>query len=113
MEASTFQRSCHRICAEYLVSEADMTDGNDLVRHRRVQYETAGLDVSDVDDSPVVQWHSWHSDAIEAGLVEPNAMTVATVDATSTPDARIVLAREVSDGGVTFFTNFNSTKSQQ
>jgi len=90
-----------------------MTDGNDLVRHRRVQYETAGLDVSDVDDSPVVQWHSWHSDAIEAGLVEPNAMTVATVDATSTPDARIVLAREVSDGGVTFFTNFNSTKSQQ
>jgi len=90
-----------------------MTDGNDLVRHRRVQYETAGLDVSDVDDSPVVQWHSWHSDAIDAGLVEPNAMTVATVDATSTPDTRIVLAREVSDGGVTFFTNFNSTKSQQ
>ena len=90
-----------------------MADDNDLVRNRRVQYETAGLDVSDVDASPVAQWHRWHEEAAEASLVEPNAMTVATVDAFGVPDGRIVLAREVSDGGITFFTNFNSAKSEQ
>ncbi|MEC7175761.1 MAG: pyridoxamine 5'-phosphate oxidase, partial [Actinomycetota bacterium] len=90
-----------------------MADDNDLVRNRRVQYETAGLDASDVDPSPVAQWHLWHEEAAEASLVEPNAMTVATVDAFGVPDGRIVLAREVSDGGITFFTNFNSAKSKQ
>ena len=90
-----------------------MANDNDLVRNRRVQYETAGLDVSDVDPSPVAQWHRWHEEAAEASLVEPNAMTVATVDAFGVPDGRIVLAREVSDGGITFFTNFNSAKSEQ
>ena len=90
-----------------------MADDNDLVRNRRVQYETAGLDVSDVDPSPVAQWHRWYEEAAEASLVEPNAMTVATVDAFGVPDGRIVLAREVSDGGITFFTNFNSAKSEQ
>ena len=90
-----------------------MTGDNDLVRDRRVQYETAGLDISDVDHSPVAQWHRWHEEAAEAGLVEPNAMTVSTVDATGMPDGRIVLAREVSDSGITFFTNFNSAKSEQ
>jgi len=90
-----------------------MAGDNDLVRNRRVQYETAGLDIADVDDSPVAQWHRWHEEAAEADLVEPNAMTVATVDASGVPDARIVLAREVSDNGITFFTNFNSAKSEQ
>ena len=90
-----------------------MADDNDLVRNRRVQYETAGLDVSDVDPSPVAQWHRWHEEAAEASLVEPNAMTVATVDAFGVPDGRIVLAREVSDGGITFFTNLNSAKGEQ
>ena len=68
-----------------------MADDNDLVRNRRVQYETAGLDASDVDPSPVAQWHRWHEEAAEASLVEPNAMTVATVDAFGVPDGRIVL----------------------
>ena len=46
-----------------------MADDNDLVRNRRVQYETAGLDVSDVDPSPDAQWHRWHEEAAEASLV--------------------------------------------
>ena len=34
-----------------------MAGDGDLVRNRRVQYETAGLDIVDVDHSPVAQWH--------------------------------------------------------
>jgi pyridoxamine 5'-phosphate oxidase len=80
---------------------------------RRVQYETAGIDLGDVDADPVAQWHRWHGEASEGGVAEPNAMTVATVDADGVPDARIVLVRTVDDGGLVFFTNYQSAKSRQ
>jgi pyridoxamine 5'-phosphate oxidase len=80
---------------------------------RRVQYETAGIDVGDVDANPVAQWHRWHDDASEGGVAEPNAMTVATVGADGAPDARIVLVRTVDEHGLVFFTNYESAKSRQ
>jgi pyridoxamine 5'-phosphate oxidase len=80
---------------------------------RRVQYETAGIDVGDVDADPVAQWHRWHVEASEGGVSEPNAMTVASVDADGVPDARIVLVRTVDDDGLVFFTNYESSKSRQ
>jgi pyridoxamine 5'-phosphate oxidase len=80
---------------------------------RRVQYESAGLDVADLADDPVEQWHRWHDDAVAAGLAEPNAMTVATVDSLGAPDARILLARGVDANGITFFTNHTSPKGRQ
>jgi pyridoxamine 5'-phosphate oxidase len=80
---------------------------------RRVQYETAGIDIGDVDADPVAQWHRWHDEASEGGVAEPNAMTVATVDADGVPDARIVLVRTVDESGLVFFTNYESAKSRQ
>lgn len=85
----------------------------DAIRDRRVQYETAGLDLGDVDGDPVVQWHRWYDEAAAAGVAEPNAMTVGTVDDTGAPDARIVLARTVDADGIEFFTNYSSAKSRQ
>jgi pyridoxamine 5'-phosphate oxidase len=93
-----------------------MSDGSpdrSLLRERRVQYETAGLDVADLDPDPIVQWHRWHADALAAGVAEPNAMTLATVDADGRPDARIVLVRSADDRGLSFFTNYHSAKSRQ
>lgn len=83
------------------------------LRDRRVQYETAGLDVGDVDPDPMAQWHRWHDDAFDAGVAEPNAMTISTVGADGVPDARIVLVRGADADGFTFFTNYASTKSVQ
>lgn len=83
------------------------------IRDRRVQYETAGLDVGDLAADPIEQWHRWHDDAFEAGLVEPNAMTISTVDLDKRPDARIVLVRGVDEAGFVFFTNYESAKSRQ
>lgn len=80
---------------------------------RRVEYEAAGLDIADVDLDPVVQWHRWHDDALQGGVAEPNAMTVATVGADGSPDARIVLVREANDLGLVFYTNYGSRKSRQ
>jgi pyridoxamine 5'-phosphate oxidase len=87
--------------------------GSDTIRYRRVQYETAGLDIGDVDPDPVLQWQRWHADAFEAGVAEPNAMTLGTIDADGLPDARIVLVRGADQRGFTFFTNYESVKSRQ
>lgn len=83
------------------------------IRDRRVQYETAGLDIADVDPDPVVQWHRWHAEAFSAGVVEPNAMTVATIGIDGVPDARLVLARDVDARGIVFYTNLDSAKGRQ
>lgn len=80
---------------------------------RRVQYETAGLDVADVADDPVTQWQRWYDEAAAAGVAEPNAMVLATVDDDGRPDARFVLARGLDESGFIFHTNYASAKSQQ
>jgi pyridoxamine 5'-phosphate oxidase len=83
------------------------------LRDRRIQYETAGLNFDDLDESPVQQWHAWYVEAVEAELAEPNAMAVSTIDAEGMPDSRIVLVRGLDDDGLTFFGNYNSAKGQQ
>lgn len=83
------------------------------IRRRRVQYETAGLDVDGVAPDPIDQWRAWHDDAFEAGVAEPNAMVVSTVDVDGEPDARVVLVRGVDPYGFVFFTNYESAKSHQ
>jgi pyridoxamine 5'-phosphate oxidase len=83
------------------------------LRDRRVQYESAGLDVADVDPDPIVQWHCWYDEAVGAGLAEPNAMTLATVDDDGVPDGRQLLVREADERGLSFFTNYGSIKSRQ
>lgn len=85
----------------------------DSIRDRRTQYETAGLDVGDLDADPVVQWNRWHDEALAAGIAEPNAMTVSTIGSDGMPDARILLVREATADGLSFFSNYESTKSRQ
>ena len=83
------------------------------LRDRRIQYETAGLERSDLHDNPLTQWHAWYDQAAEAGVTEPNAMTVSTIGLDGVPDSRIVLARGVDDTGIVFYTNYASEKSEQ
>jgi pyridoxamine 5'-phosphate oxidase len=80
---------------------------------RRIEYETAGLDLEDLADDPVTQWWEWYDQAVDAGCTEPNAMTLATVDDTGAPDARVVLVRGADERGFTFFTNYRSHKGGQ
>lgn len=80
---------------------------------RRLQYETAGLERTDLDANPIVQLNLWYHQAEEAGAAEPNAMTVSTIDASGQPDGRVVLARGIDENGITFFTNRDSAKGAQ
>lgn len=83
------------------------------LRDRRVQYETAGLERSDLNDDPIVQWTRWYEQAASAGVAEPNAMSLATIDSSGAPDSRVVLARGADERGFVFYSNFTSTKGQQ
>jgi len=80
---------------------------------RRIQYETAGLEVSDLDPDPIAQLILWYDQAEIDGAVEPNAMVLSTVDAAGTPDSRVVLARGIDENGITFYTNRTSAKGSQ
>jgi pyridoxamine 5'-phosphate oxidase len=92
------------------MSERTNDRHDDHVRDRRVQYETAGLDVNDLDPSPIAMWHRWYADAVEAGVAEPNAMVLGTVGVDGVPDARVVLARGVDENGIAFYGNYESVK---
>ncbi len=83
------------------------------LRDRRVQYETGGLELRDLNLDPIVQWHAWYDQATSEGVAEPNAMTISTVDQYCAPDSRVVLARAVDATGFVFYTNYDSAKSQQ
>ncbi len=79
----------------------------------RSDYETTGLDVSDVHADPIVQFDQWLGAAWAAELAEPHAMVVSSVDADGSPDARVVLLRSVDADGFVFYTNYNSIKGRQ
>ncbi len=80
---------------------------------RRADYESAGLDVGDVDPSPLVQWQQWYSQATDAGCVEPHAFVLSTVDDEGWPQSRYLLARGADERGFSFFTNYESAKAAQ
>lgn len=79
----------------------------------RKNYSLGALDVTDVDPDPLRQFHTWFAQALDAKLPEPNAMTVATVDATGRPAARILLIKGVDERGFVFFTNYDSRKGRE
>lgn len=79
----------------------------------RIDYSRETLDESSVAASPFVQFAAWMTEALEAQLPEPSAMTLATSDKEGHPSARVVLLKGFDDDGFTFFTNYESRKGQE
>ena len=67
---------------------------------------------SDLVPDPVDQFRHWFADAKAGGVADPDAMVVATVDATGAPNARVVLLRGVDAAGFRFYTNYDSAKGR-
>lgn len=79
----------------------------------RRDYRRGGLTEADAGDDPIALFGLWLKDAAEAGLREPNAMTLATATPDGVPSARMVLLKSVDAGGFVFFTNYESRKSRE
>ncbi len=71
------------------------------------------LDVDWLADGWVALLRKWLADAESAGVAEPNAMVVGTVDDEGRPATRSVLCKSVDETGITFFTNYDSAKGEE
>jgi pyridoxamine 5'-phosphate oxidase len=78
----------------------------------RTSYDDGRLLEADLASTPLVQFRSWLAQAVDAGLAEPNAMVLATVDTDGTPSARTVLLKGVDERGLSFYTNLASRKGR-
>ncbi|KDC47452.1 pyridoxamine 5'-phosphate oxidase [Bordetella bronchiseptica] len=76
----------------------------------RQSYEKGVLVEEQAAASPFQQFARWFDEAVAARVPEPNAMTLATVNAEGQPSARIVLIKGYDDAGFVFFTNYESRK---
>lgn len=79
----------------------------------RREYSLKTLDESEVKSNPKNQFHIWWEEAVASNITDVNAMTLATLDNSGNPYARIVLLKEYDEKGFVFFTNYNSAKGQQ
>lgn len=86
---------------------------NSSIADIRKTYAQAQLLETDTSSDPMDQFGKWWQQAVQAEILEVNAMTLATAGADGIPDARIVLLKGVDNGGFHFYTNYQSRKGRQ
>jgi pyridoxamine 5'-phosphate oxidase len=79
----------------------------------RKEYMRETLSEHDVDRDPFQQFGKWWTEALESGIEEANAMTLATATPEGLPTARIVLIKGYDRNGFVFFTNYESRKGKE
>jgi pyridoxamine 5'-phosphate oxidase len=79
----------------------------------RREYTLAGLKEQDLDPDPIRQFQKWFQEALSAGILEPNAMVLATADKSGRPSSRTLLLKRVDQRGFVFFTNYLSRKGRE
>ena len=79
----------------------------------RISYERGSLDEAQAASEPLRQFEAWFAEAVGSGVLEPNAMTLATVGADGRPSTRIVLLKGFDAAGVVFYTNYRSRKARE
>jgi pyridoxamine 5'-phosphate oxidase len=83
-----------------------------MISEIRKTYQAGALNESDMLANPIEQFKVWLQQAVEAAMLEPTAMTLATADQAGKPSARTVLLKGVDEGGFVFYTNFESRKAR-
>lgn len=85
----------------------------DSLNALRRDYGKQKFDEKTALDNPFEQFSIWFDEAINAGFLDVNAMTLATADKNGKPSARIVLLKDYNETGYVFFTNYESRKGQE
>lgn len=89
-----------------------MTAPIDLASLRR-DYRTRPLERTDLAADPVAQFRQWFTEALDASVLDPNAMAVATVGPDGQPSLRMVLLKHFDTQGFVFYTNHDSRKARE
>lgn len=79
----------------------------------RKSYTKDKLSINDIGDNPIDFFVKWFKEAENSDqIIEPNAMTISTVDENSSPSSRVVLLKQIKERSLIFFTNYNSNKGK-
>lgn len=79
----------------------------------RREYARETLDEQHTKENPLEQFRLWFDEAAKACVMEPNAMTLATVTPAGRAAARVVLLKDFDEDGFVFYTNYKSAKGRE
>ncbi len=79
----------------------------------REEYLKDTLHRRDLAATPFEQFDRWFKQALESGIPEPNAVSIATATPLGMPSLRTVLLKYYDDRRYVFFTNYTSRKTQE
>jgi len=79
----------------------------------RREYKQNELDEISVDETPFTQFQKWFQEVLNAQVLEPNAMILATSSLDNIPNIRAVLLKIFDEKGFVFFTNYQSDKAKE
>ena len=79
----------------------------------RKSYTKDKLSINDIGDNPIDFFVKWFKEAENSDqIIEPNAMTISTVDENYFPSSRVILLKQIKERSLIFFTNYNSNKGK-
>jgi pyridoxamine 5'-phosphate oxidase len=82
------------------------------ISHLRQNYSLNELNENEIGMDPFLLFDNWFKNAKESGVLEPNAMAVSTFT-NQKVHSRILLLKDYSSRGFSFFTNYDSNKGKQ
>lgn len=92
---------------------AEVPDPAAVLAAMRTDYVQSSLSETDVLADPIAMFQKWFAEAVNAQVMEPNAMDLSTVTPDGKPSSRIVLIKQFDERGFTWYTNYHSDKGQQ
>lgn len=82
------------------------------IKNLRTDYQKSELNVKDLTEEPITLFQQWLTQAI-AYSNDANAFVLSTVNSNGVPSSRVLLLRDATKKGFSFFTNYSSRKSQE
>ena len=82
------------------------------IKDLRTDYQKSKLNVKDLTEEPIILFQQWLSQAITYSN-DANAFVLSTVNSNGVPSSRVLLLRDATEKGFSFFTNYSSRKSQE
>jgi pyridoxamine 5'-phosphate oxidase len=84
-----------------------------LMADLRKEYCRAELHRRDLDSNPIRQFEKWFRAAVDAQVLEPSVMALATAGADGCPSVRMVLLKGIEERGFLFFTHYAGRKGRE
>jgi len=87
-------------------------DLREYIQNNRRDFQNEELDERSVPENPFILFEKWFEELLKSEVLDPYAFTLATSGADNQPSARVLYMRDVTEKGITCYTNYNSRKGK-